>query len=147
MSSIPVRAARVRPRDQRGAAVVEAALVISFLLVPILVGVIKFGFLIWDQQKQPPYDARLAPSEIIGRFDCAELVDRVKRTVVGNSAALDAPLQAESVAVQVVEATPTVGVLVEVRVHVPAAYGTGNPLVTEAASRLSHVTLTTETCM
>jgi hypothetical protein len=126
---------------------VEAALVISFLLFPILVGVVKFGFLIWDQQKQPPYDARIAPSEIIGRFDCAQLVDRVKTTVVNNVAALDTPLSADSVVVDVVEATPAVGVLVEVEVRLPAGSAAGSPVVAEAASRLSHVTLTTETCM
>jgi hypothetical protein len=126
---------------------VEAALVISFLLFPILVGVVKFGFLIWDQQKQPPYDARIAPSEIIGRFDCAQLVDRVKTTVVNNVAALDTPLSADSVVVDVVEATPAVGVLVEVEVRLPAESAAGSPVVAEAASRLSHVTLTTETCM
>jgi hypothetical protein len=126
---------------------VEAALVISFLLFPILVGVVKFGFLIWDQQKQPPYDARIAPSEIIGRFDCAQLVDRVKTTVVNNVAALDTPLSADSVVVEVVEATPAVGVLVEVEVRLPAESAAGSPVVAEAASRLSHVTLTTETCM
>lgn len=125
----------------------EAALVISFLLFPILVGVVKFGFLIWDQQKQPPYDARIAPSEIIGRFDCAQLVDRVKTTVVNNVAALDTPLSADSVVVDVVEATPAVGVLVEVEVRLPAGSAAGSPVVAEAASRLSHVTLTTETCM
>jgi len=126
---------------------VEAALVISFLLFPILVGVVKFGFLIWDQQKQPPYDARIAPSEIIGRFDCAQLVDRVKTTVVNNVAALDTPLSADSVVVDVVEATPSVGVLVEVEIRLPAGSAAGSPVVAEAASRLSHVTLTTETCM
>jgi hypothetical protein len=141
-----VRVVRVCPDDQRGAAAVEAALVISFLLVPLLVGVVKFGFLIWDQQKQPPYDARIAPSEIVGRFDCAQLVERVRTTVVDNSAALATPLAADSVVVDVVEAAPTVGVLVEVRVNVPEASGSG-PLVAEAASRLDHVTLTTETCM
>ena len=146
MSSTPVPV-RACPRDQRGAAAVEAALVISFLLFPILVGVVKFGFLIWDQQKQPPYDARIAPSEIIGRFDCAQLVDRVKTTVVNNVAALDAPLSADSVVVDVVEATPSVGVLVEVEVRLPAESAAGSPVVAEAASRLSHVTLTTETCM
>jgi hypothetical protein len=137
----------VCPSDQRGAAAVEAALVISFLLIPILVGVVKFGFLIWDQQKQPPYDARIAPSEIIGRFDCAQLVDRVKTTVVNNAAVLDTPLSADAVVVDVVEATPAVGVLVEVEVRLPAESASGSPVVAEAASRLSHVTLTTETCM
>ncbi|HEY0772719.1 MAG TPA: hypothetical protein VGD51_01455, partial [Nocardioidaceae bacterium] len=108
---------------------------------------VKFGFLIWDQQKQPPYDARIAPSEIIGRFDCAQLVDRVKTTVVTNVAALDTPLSADSVVVDVVEATPSVGVLVEVEVRLPAESSAGSPVVAEAASRLSHEPLTTETCM
>lgn len=147
MSSNPLRFRVVRTRDQRGAVVVEAALVISFFLIPILVGVLTLGQKLWDAQKQPPYDARIAPSQIIGRFSCEELVDRVRTTVVSNSTALDAPLAADSVVVDVVEATPTVGVLVEVEVRVPALSSSGSPTVTEAASRLEHVSLTTETCL
>ncbi len=147
MSSNPLRGRMSRRPDQRGAAVVEAALVISFFLVPLLVGVLLFGERLWAAQKTPPYDAHLAPSEITGNLTCAELVDRVKTTLVNNAAGLPTPLQSSWITVNVIEALPTVGVLVDVKVSVPPADGTGDPLVTEAASRLDNVTLTTSTCM
>ena len=147
MSSTPVPV-RVQDRSgQRGAVVVEAALVISLVLAPILMGVITLGERLWAAQRTPPYDVRIAPSQIVGRFTCAELVDRVRVTVVNNSAALDAPLDAQSVAVDVVEVAPTVGVLVEVSVSAPPLSSTGSPVVAEAASRLEQVSLTTETCL
>jgi hypothetical protein len=77
---------RAHRRTQRGAAVVEAALVISFVLIPLLVGVLTFGERLWRAQAVEPYNARVAPTQIVGHFTCAELVDRVKQTVVNNRA-------------------------------------------------------------
>lgn len=146
MNSNP-RCARARSRGQRGAAVVEAALVISFFLVPMLVGVLTLGEKLWHAQKHGPYEPRLSSSDISGRLSCDELASRVKTTVVNNAAALDTTVDASWVAVEVVEAVPTLGVLVEVSVTVPAADGSGSSLVTETATRLDNVTLTTESCL
>jgi hypothetical protein len=147
LSRTPARAHRARHEDHRGAAVVEAALVISFFLVPILVGVLTLGEKLWVAQRSSPYEPRIAPTEIIGRFTCAELVDRVKTTVVNNAAALDTPLGAEQVAVRVVEALPTVGAMVEVEVTLPAASQGDSATVAEATSRLEQVSVSTESCL
>jgi hypothetical protein len=144
--STPART-RAHRRTQRGAAVVEAALVISFVLIPLLVGVLTLGERLWKAQKTDPYDARIAPTQIVGYFTCEELVDRVKTTVVDNSASLDTPVDVSWVAVEVVEIVPTVGVLVEVSITVPPATEGGSPLVTEATSRLEHVSVSTESCL
>jgi hypothetical protein len=138
---------RAHRRTQRGAAVVEAALVISFILVPLLVGVLTFGERLWRAQAVEPYNARVAPTQIVGHFTCAELVDRVKQTVVNNSANLDRPVELSWVAVEVVEIVPTVGVLVDVSITVPPLKESGSPLVTEATSRLEHVSVSTESCL
>jgi hypothetical protein len=139
---------RARGREgQRGAAAVEAALVISFFLAPILGGVLTLGERLWQAQKQPPYDARTVSSQVVGRFGCAELVDRVKTTLVNNTAHLDVPLEAGWIAVDVVDVLPTVGAIVEIGISVPALDGLGSPTVTEASERLEHVSVTTETCL
>jgi Flp pilus assembly pilin Flp len=138
---------RAHRRSEHGAAVVEAALVISFVLIPLLVGVLTLGERLWRAQAVEPYNARVAPTQIVGHFTCAQLVDRVKQTVVDNSASLDTPVDISWVGVQVVEIVPTVGVLVEVSITVPAANEGGSPLVTEATSRLEHVTVSTESCL
>jgi hypothetical protein len=119
----------------------------SFVLIPLLVGVLTLGERLWRAQAIEPYNARVAPTQIVGHFTCAQLVDRVKQTVVDNSASLDTPVDVSWVGVQVVEIVPTVGVLVEVSITVPAAKEGGSPLVTEATSRLEHVTVSTESCL
>lgn len=144
-SSTPVR--KRRYRDQRGAAVVEAALVISFVMIPILVGVLTLGERLWHAQKHPPYEPRLTSSEIVGSFTCAELVDRVKSTVVSNAAAANTSIGAEAVAVKVVETMPTVGAVVDVSVTLPALAGSDNALVAEATSKLESVSVSTESCL
>jgi hypothetical protein len=135
-----------RNRDQRGAAVVEAALVISFVMIPILVGVLTLGERLWHAQKHPPYEPRLASSDIVGTFTCDELVSRVKTTVVSNAAAANTSIGAEAVAVKVVEAIPTVGAVVDVSVTLPAVGG-DSALVTEATSKLENVSVSTESCL
>ncbi|HSE10125.1 MAG TPA: hypothetical protein VLB29_15810 [Nocardioidaceae bacterium] len=147
MSDTPTRAPCTCVEDQRGAAVVEAALVISFLLVPILVGVLTLGAKLWHAQAAAPYEPRIAPTEIIGEFTCAELVERVKTTVIANAAAQDMPLGAEQVAVDVVEALPSVGAMVEVTVTLPAAAEGDSATVAGATSRLEQVSVATESCL
>lgn len=147
MTSYPMRHRSRCPKDQRGAAVVEAALVMSFVLVPLLAGVLTLGEKLWKAQDVEPYDARVAPSQVVGYLTCEELVDRVKTTVVNNSASLDTPVEVGWVAVEVVEIVPTVGVLVDVSITVPPPDGDGSPVVTEATSRLEHVSVSTQSCM
>lgn len=147
MRSAPVHTRTQRRRSQRGAAVVEAALVISFFLVPMLAGVLTLGEKLWQAQKHGPYEPRVAPSQIIGVFGCTEIVDRVQTTVANNIAGLGVPVQTDWVSARVVEVTPTAGVLVETTVTVPPADGSGDPYVVDAALRLENATVTAETCV
>lgn len=119
---------------------------ISFFLFPILIGVITLGEKLWLAQKVEPYDLRSVGSEVVGRFSCAELVDRVKTTLVNNSAHLDVPLELQWLVVDVVDVLPTAGAVVRIGISVPASDGLDDPTVTEASHRLENVSLTTETC-
>lgn len=146
MSSNPVRALTWRRRDQRGAVVVEAALVISFFLIPLLVGVLTLGQRLWDAQHKDPYEPRVASSQVRGVFTCTDLVSRVETTVANNIAGLGVPMDPSWVTAKVVEVFPTVGVLVDVTVTVPPPGGTGNPMVTHAAITLDNAGVTTSLC-
>jgi hypothetical protein len=89
----------------------------------------------------------VASSEIIGSFTCEELVDRVKTTVAENAAAASLPVGTEAVAVDVVEALPTVGAVVDVSVTLPPPEGSEDAVVTEATSKLENVSVSTESCL
>lgn len=145
LSSNPLCALR-RRRDQRGAVVVEAALVISFFLIPLMVGTFALGERLWDAQHKDPYEPRVASSQVRGVFTCTELVSRVETTVANNIAGLGVPIDASWVTAQVVEVLPTAGVLVDVKVTVPPSDGTGEPTVTHAAITLDNAGLTTSLC-
>lgn len=146
MSSIPVRGPAHPRRNQRGAVVVEAALVISFFLIPLMVGTFALGERLWAAQKKDPYEPRIASSEVVGVFTCDELISRVENTVADNIAGLGVPVDVGWVSATVVEAAPDVGVLVEVRVTVPPPDGTGEPVVTEASLQLENAGLSTSLC-
>lgn len=126
--------------------VVEAALVISFFLIPMLVGVLTLGERLWQAQKVDPYEPRIAPSQIVGIFDCTQIVDRVRNTVADNIAGLGVPIDPSWVSARVVEVAPDAGVLVDVSVTVPPPDGTGDPITTDAAIQLDNATLTVSVC-
>ena len=46
---------RTHPRPDRGAAAVEGALLISFLLIPLLMGVLTYGDYFWRAQRVGEY--------------------------------------------------------------------------------------------
>jgi hypothetical protein len=147
LRSDPARAHTRDRRSQRGAAVVEAGLVISLFLIPMLVGVLVLGEKLWQAQKHGPYEPRVAPSQIIGTFGCTEIVDRVQTTVANNIAGLGVPIETDWVSARVVEVAPTAGVLMEVAVTVPPADGSGDPYQVDAALGIDNATLTAETCL
>lgn len=145
MSSNPRQLWTDRRRDQHGAVVVEAALVVSLFLIPMLVGVITLGERLWHLQKHDPYEPRIYTSQIVGTFDCAGLLDRVRNTVVNNVSGLGVPIDAAWVSPTVIEADAT-GVLVQVSVSVPPESGSGDPVVLSSATRLDNVQLTSLAC-
>ena len=143
---------------ERGAVAVEAALILSVILLPLVLGVITFGMYFWIAQRSKPLAAQLPLQSIVGQFNCAQLVDRVKTTVqnalpnVPGISAGDVSL--DDIAVTVVNVLPTVGadVTVSIRVDGASTLGgllplpNGGDIISEATYRLENVTLTTAGC-
>lgn len=148
---------RVR-RGEPGAAAVEAALFLTIIVVPLLLGVLTYGMYFWKAQKAEPLAARLPLSSIVGEFNCAELVDRIKTTVQNAlpsvSDLFDGLLPLEDIGVTVIDVLPTIGVVVEVSITLPALDGlgglvplpNGGSLISEATYRLENIKLTTAGC-
>jgi hypothetical protein len=145
-------------RSDGGAVAVEAALFLSVVLIPLLLGVISYGMYFWKAQQIAPLSQRLPLDSIVGQFDCAQLVDRVKTTVQNALPSLtglvDGPLPLTAIGVSVVNVLPTVGADVSVSITIPGGstlggllpLPNGGDVVSEATYRLQNVTLTTAGC-
>ena len=150
--------ARRTHHDERGAVAVEAALFLTVVLIPLLLGVVTYGMFFWKAQQVAPLSQRLPLDSIVGQFNCAQLVDRVKTTVQNALPSLtglvQGPLPLTAIGVSVVNVLPTVGADVSVSITIPAGNTLGGLLplpnggnvVTEATYRLDNVTLTTAGC-
>lgn len=147
-----------RGERERGAVAVEAAFILSVVLIPLLLGVITYGMYFWRAQAAEPLASRLPLVNIVGTFNCAQLVDRIKTTVQNAlpevSGLIDGVVPLENIGVRVIEVLPTVGVVVEVSIKVggtDALSGllplpNGGALVSEATYRLENIKLTTAGC-
>ena len=145
-------------RSERGAAAVEAGLIISFLLIPLVLGIITYGSYFWQAQKVEPLSSRLPLQDIVGTFNCAQLIDRVKTTVqnaipeITGLVGSDLPLSA--IGVTAIKALPTVGVDVTVSISLQSSFDlggliplpNGGQILSEATYRLDNVKLTTAGC-
>lgn len=147
-----------RGERERGAVAVEAAFILSVVLIPLLLGVITYGMYFWRAQAAEPLASRLPLVNIVGTFNCAQLVDRIKTTVQNAlpevSGLIDGVLPLEDIGVRVIEVLPTIGVVVEVSIKVggtDALSGllplpNGGALLSEATYRLENIKLTTAGC-
>lgn len=145
-------------RDEHGAVAVEAALFLSVVLIPLLLGVITYGMYFWKAQRVAPLSQRLPLDSIVGQFDCAQLVDRVKTTVQNAlpsvSGLFDNQLPLTDIGVTVINVLPTVGADISVSITIPGSdtlggllpLPNGGDVVSEATYRLDNVTLTTAGC-
>jgi hypothetical protein len=152
------RLAARRAAGERGAIAVEAAMILSLVLMPLLLGVITYGSYFWQAQKAEPLAARLPLDSVVGTFNCAQLVDRVKTTVQNALPSVtnlfSGVLPLDAIGVRVIDVLPTIGVELEVSVSVPALntlggllpLPNGGSLVSEATYRLDNVKLTTAGC-
>jgi hypothetical protein len=145
-------------RSERGAAAVEAGLVISLFLIPLVLGIITYGSYFWQAQKVEPLTSRLPLQNIVGTFNCNELIDRIKTTVksalpsITGLVGTDLPLSA--IGVSAIRALPTVGVDVTVSLGLHSPFDlngliplpNGGQLLSEATYRLDNVKLTTAGC-
>jgi hypothetical protein len=146
------------PRDQRGVATVEAALVICMFLLPLLLGMINYGNYFWQAQKAAPLSSRLPLDKVVGTFTCPQLVGALKSTVLTSLPAVsgghDDDLDVNDVRVEVVRVLPAVGAEVSVTVLLPAVdllnglipLPDGGVLASEASYLLKNVVVTTGVC-
>jgi len=147
-----------REHGERGAVAVEAALFLSVVLVPLLLGIITYGNYFWQAQRVQPLSARLPLESIVGEFNCAQLVDRIKTTVQNAmpevTGLIDGQLPLDAIGVHIDDVLATVGVDVTVTIAVEASLNLGGMiplphggnLLTEASYRLDNVKLTTASC-
>ena len=145
-------------KDERGAVAVEAALFLSVVLIPLLLGVVTYGMYFWKAQQVAPLSQRLPLDSIVGQFNCSQLVDRVKTTVQnalpGVSTLFGDQLPLTAIGVTVIDVLPTIGVDVSVSIALDGASDLGGLLplpnagkiVSEATYRLDNVQLTTAGC-
>lgn len=150
--------AATRRADEQGAVAVEAALFLSVVLIPLLLGVVTYGMYFWKAQQVAPLSQRLPLDSIVGQFDCSQLVDRVKTTVQNALPAVSGlfnnQLPLTAIGVTVIDVLPTIGVDVSVSITLPGSTDLGGLLplpnggniVSEATYRLENVQLTTAGC-
>lgn len=151
-----LRACAPGRRPDRGAAAVEAGLVVSVILIPMVVGVLQWGDYFWKAQQVDTVTPGVPVGELADSFTCQSLKDEIAATVSAVVNGLDPSLglDASNVTVTVVEVLPDVGVTVNVHIEVPAADGLadliplpgGGAIVTDFTQRLDDVTVSDVTC-
>lgn len=154
MPSMPTRG---RARRERGAAAVEAALVISLLLAPLLMGVVTWGDYFFRAQRVDTLAPAVPTGGVVGSFTCQGLKEAVATTVVNVVRDLDvslAGIDVDDVTVTVVEVLPQVGVTVDIHIETPLVGGLaslvplpgGGSIVTDFSQRLQDVRITDVVC-
>jgi hypothetical protein len=153
-----MKCARSRSRrTQRGAAAVEAGILVPFLLAPLLAGIIFYGHYFWQAQKVSDLDVSGVPAGAVsGTYSCGQLLDRVKSLLAGNVAALatelGVPASAISLTTDVVRVLPTIGVDLALSITLTPSNQVGPvslpapPLVQSLTQRLENVKVTTASC-
>jgi hypothetical protein len=103
---------------------VEAALLFSTVLAPLLLGVVNYGYYFWQLQRVPQLDPNIDQAGIVGTFCAGQIPDiltRVRQSAliaaenVDSGSAGDLPLSLSDISAAVVSYTPdTLGMVVEV---------------------------------
>jgi hypothetical protein len=140
-----------------GAAAVEAALVVTVLLIPLVLGVIRWGDYFWHAQQVDTLAPAVPTGGVAGTFSCTGLKEAVASQIVSVVNGLDpaiGDIAVGDVTVTVVEILPDVGVNVEISIAAPVVGGLaslielpgGGALVTDFTQRLQDVRLNTSVC-
>lgn len=129
---------RARRRSDRGAVGVEAALVLGFFLVPLMLGMLSFGQYFWERQKVSGVNLSQGGATIVGRLTCADLKGRVFALLEGTldsaGVSLGRPLSLGDLVLDVVRGTTnSIGIDVQVGVTVPLATAIGTFLPDDGA--------------
>jgi hypothetical protein len=154
-----LRQSRRSSRAQTGAVAVEGALLFAFILAPLLLGVLQYGAYFWGQQRVPTLDPNVRQSQLVGSFDCGQLVNQLLQTVNTNlqnvDDALGLDVGVEDLTATVLQFVPNqLGVDVRVSISVPVAdplisflpLPDNGRLVRDVFVRLENVKVTTESC-
>jgi hypothetical protein len=154
------RAGLARPRGARGAVAVEAALMLSVILMPLMLGVFYYGYFLWKAQSQPLLDPNVDQAAFVGDLCGPELLARVRDTVLVTATNLDdgthLPISLSDITATLVDplATGTLGVDVRVSISAPVLQEklsflplpNNGRLVSDALIRLENVRLKTAGC-
>ena len=146
-----------RRTTDAGAVAVEAALAMTFILMPLLLGMLQLGDYFWDAQRVDAVTPGVPTGGVAGEFTCGELKDAVAASVVATIEGLDLdldPVEVDDVAVSVVEVLPDVGATVQIHIELDTRGGlasliplpSGGSLVTDFTQRLNDVAVTTAGC-
>lgn len=149
-------------RPERGAAAVEAALLLSAVLAPLMLGVLNYGYYFWQLQRVPELDPNVDQSGLVGTYcvgQIPDLLNRVRAAALVSANNLDdgndLPLSLSNITATVVSYTPdTLGLVVNVRFStnvldelVPSLPlpNDGN-LTSDSKIRLQNVKITSGSC-
>lgn len=162
MRAGPCLRAPAEPTAERGAAAVEAALLISAVLAPLMLGVINYGHYFWQLQRVSELDPNIDQSRVVGTYcsnQTGQLLTRVREAALVAADNLDegnrTPLSLSDIAATVASYTPgTLGVSVTVRFRTGVVNGLvpylplpdDGKLVSDAQVRLQNVTITSGSC-
>jgi hypothetical protein len=120
-----------RSRDQHGSVAVEAAIVGSVILVPLLLGILFFGYYLWKMQHVPLLDPNLNQAAFVGVICPDELLARVKDAALVAMENVDdgtgIPLSSNDITTSLVNSVP--GQLgVDVRVSITTSVMSSSPI-------------------
>lgn len=134
----------------------EAALVVSLLLFPLLLGVLAWGDYFWRAQRVDTLAPAVPEGDVAGTFSCRALQDEVASTVVSVVNGLHpevGDIDLSEVVVTLLEVSPDVGVTVAIHIEVGAGglaslipLPGGGGLVTDFTQRLDDVRLSDQVC-
>lgn len=154
--------ARYGEDGARGAVAVEAALLISFLLTPLLLGVLYYGAYFLKMQSVPVLDTNVDQAGFVGTYctgDLPQLLDRVRAAVLANVQNVDSSAQ---LPISLTDITATVdgyvpnGLGLDVKVSIASTVLTdtidllpvpgGGVITSDAVIRLQNVKVSTGSC-
>jgi hypothetical protein len=157
-SLVRVRRARAAGRTDRGAVAVEAALTLSVILAPLMLGVFYYGYFLWKAQSQPLLDPNIDQAAFVGELCEGELLERVRQTALVSAENLDdgthLPIKLSDITATVVQSVPNLGVDVKVSISAPVLKETlsflplpnDGRIVSDALVRLENVRLKSAGC-
>lgn len=154
---------RCRPRHaESGVAAVEAALLLSLVLAPLMLGVLYYGYFFWKLQRVPELDPNVDQASFVGTYCVGAIPDLLTRVRTAALVAAqnldngtDLPISLGDVTATVVSYTPdTLGLVVSVAFRTKVLNETvsflplpddGN-IVNDAQIRLENVKISSGSC-